>query len=87
MTELVQQMSIFDRAASVTRFSDFPYAFRLHIIFIFFLQPHLQPIEVLGVELELRLLAYTTAHSNAILNPLSEARDQTRVPTETFLTR
>ena len=31
----------------------------------------------LGVELELQLLAYTTAHG--ILNPLSEARDQIHI--------
>ena len=32
----------------------------------------------LGVELELLLLAYATATQCQILNPLSEARDQTR---------
>ena len=31
----------------------------------------------LGVELELQLLAYTTAKATAYLNPLSEARDGT----------
>ena len=62
-----------------------------------FLGPHLQHMEILrfGVELELQLLAYTTAtalqdlsgicnldHSLPqcqILNPLSEARDQTHI--------
>ena len=38
----------------------------LFVCFVF-LGPHLRQIEVprLGVELELQLLAYTTAHSNA----------------------
>ena len=66
-------------------------------IFHFFLGPHLWHMEVLGlrVELELLLLAYTTAtatqdpscicnlHCSSqqhwILNPLSEARDQTQI--------
>ena len=56
----------------------------LWVVFLclfWFLGPHLWHMEVpgLGVELELRLLAYTTAHSSwqcRILNLLSEARDQ-----------
>ena len=53
--------------------------------FFFFLGLHLQHLEVprLGVTLELQPLAYTTAtaHDNAgsLLNPLSKARDRTRV--------
>ena len=43
----------------------------------------------LGVELELELLAYTTATAtpdlNRILNPLSGARDRTCILTETAL--
>ena len=62
--------------------------------FFFFLQPWHLEVPRLGVELELQLLAYTTAtatpdlshvcdlhHSSWqhwILNPLSKARDQTR---------
>ena len=68
----------------------------LFVCFVFvFLGPHLRHMEVsrLGVELELQLLAYTTAtatldpshvcdlhHSSQqrwIPNPLSEARDRT----------
>ena len=71
--------------------------------FFFFLQPHLEHMEVLrlGVESELQLPAYTTAkatpdwshicdlpHSSRqgqILNPLSEARDQSHILTGTAL--
>ena len=62
---------------------------------MFFLGPHLQHVEVpkLGVESELQLPAYTTAtwdpshvcdlyhrsRQHQILNPLSKARDGTRI--------
>ena len=67
-------------------------------LFLFcFLQSHPWHVEgpTLGVELELQLPVYTTAtamqdlsricdmhHSSQILNPLSEARDPTRVLTD-----
>ena len=75
------------------------------IIFFFFLQPHLQHMEVprLGVTLELQLLAFATATATQdpshifdlccilwqcwILNPLSEARDWTRVLMDTSWVR
>ena len=72
----------------------------MYIFFYFFLGPHLQHMEVprLWMELELQLLAYTTAtamwdlsrlwdlhHSSRqrILNPLSKARDGTRILVDT----
>ena len=50
-----------------------------HLPFFSFLGPCPWHMEVprLGVELELQLLAYTTAKATAYLNPLSEARDGT----------
>ena len=63
--------------------------------FFFFLGPYLQHMEVprLGIELELQLPAYTTAmldltyaaacDNAGSLNPLREARDQTRILTDT----
>ena len=70
-----------------------------------FLEPHPRHVEVprLGVELELQLLAYTTATAcgiratpvtyttahgkGRILQRLSEARNQTRIPTDTSWVR
>ena len=49
--------------------------------FFFLMRPHPRHLEVprLGVESELQLLTYTTAHSS----PLSEAKDQTRILMDT----
>ena len=53
--------------------------FFFFFVFLSFLGPHLRHMEVprLGVKSELLLSAYTTATATQILNPLSEARDQT----------
>ena len=64
--------------------------------FVLFLGLHLQPMEVprLGVESELQLPAYTgtatpdpcySLQQRQILNPLTEARDQTHILTDTIL--
>ena len=74
--------------------------FNFFFFFCFFLEAHLQHKEIprLGVERELLLLAYTTAtkdtghicdlhHSSGqcqILNPLSKARDWTRILMDLF---
>ena len=57
--------------------------FQRIVVCFFFLGPHPQHMEVprVGVELELYLPAYITAHR--ILNPLSEARDQTCILVDT----
>ena len=70
--------------------------FILFVIFVFFWGLNLWQMEVprLGVKLELQLPAYSTANGNTrskphlcrqIANPLSEARAQTRILTETTL--
>ena len=58
-------------------------------LFLSFLGPHLWHMEVprLGVELEVQLLAYTTACGNARSFLLNEARDPTQLmDTSWFLT-
>ena len=75
-------------------------AYQVKFLFCFVLQPHVRHMEVsgLGAELELHLLAYTTAMATSdpscicklhcslgqhgILNPLSEARDRTYILAE-----
>ena len=79
--------------------SDVLFRKEIFFFFYHFLGPHLQHMEVsgLGIQLELKLLAtdtkcriramstiYTTAHGNARFpSPLSEARDQTCILTDT----
>ena len=72
-------------------------AFYIFFFFLVFLGPCLRHTEVprLGVKLELQLPAYTTATAMSdltyitahgqcqILNPVSEARDQTRILMDT----
>ena len=63
------------------------FGFFFFVFLSFFLGPYPWYMEVprLGVQLELQLPAYTTAHGSAILNPLSKAGDQTldlKVPSQ-----
>ena len=55
----------------------------LFLFFLFRATPKAYENSRLGVELELQLLAYTTAKQHGILNPLYEAGDRTQILMDT----